>query len=234
VTIDYPVLDGVICSSCIEKLEKFFKTREQIRNAEESHFKISREKINDQQSTQMISNLSEIAMEAEQKMPVCDKVKQKPHQTKPKLEQVSEEEKKSERITNFRCDICLKFLCRKQSLRLHVESVHLKIKKFKCNDCEFSTNDKRTLSTHSTIHFDSRPFVCDFKDCTRRTRTFKRMEYLKDHMKLHSNLRSYKCHCGKAFNTSKNLSQHRMRSHKKMTMTETPPLNRLEVTRTNN
>jgi Zinc finger, C2H2 type len=211
-TIDYPVLDGLICSPCIEKLEEFYKTREMARDAEESYFKMIRGRI--PQTTQTGTNQTKIAFKTKRKVPACDKVKGKPQKSKPQSTQKSQEETRTvERVTDFRCDICQKFLCNKYSLQQHIESIHQKIKNFKCGECDYSTYYKMSLLTHSATHSDARPFVCNFKDCTSK---FKLRSILRIHLQSHSDLRPYKCHCGKTFKTCEGLSGHRRLVHKKI------------------
>ena len=50
----------------------------------------------------------------------------------------------------------------KTSLKRHMDVVHLKLKKFKCNSCDFETNLKSDLNDHEkAVHLKIKYLKCD-------------------------------------------------------------------------
>ena len=67
-----------------------------------------------------------------------------------------------ERIKPFKCNICGLETARQPTLQKHIESVHEGIKPFKCNICNFQTSRKHYLKKHiATVHEGIKPFKCE-------------------------------------------------------------------------
>lgn len=56
--------------------------------------------------------------------------------------------------TRFKCSECLKSYTTPAGLRLHVQNIHLKMKRFNCNFCEYSNFYQSNFHRHVTIHLD--------------------------------------------------------------------------------
>jgi uncharacterized Zn-finger protein len=68
----------------------------------------------------------------------------------------------------------------KFNLKRHVESVHLKIRKFKCQACGCFLISKQSLKEHYHIHLGSMPFKCVTCD-----KTFRQASQLSLHKRIH-------------------------------------------------
>ena len=63
--------------------------------------------------------------------------------------------------TRFICAECDHEFGNRSTLKIHIRSIHLKEKRFKCNDCEFKTNIKESLTKHMRSHTNEKPFECN-------------------------------------------------------------------------
>ena len=61
-------------------------------------------------------------------------------------------------------------------------------KRLKCGSCAFSTNHKRSFSSHERCHTGEKPFKC--KECDQR---FKDNSSLTIHMRYHTGKKMYQC-----------------------------------------
>ena len=50
------------------------------------------------------------------------------------------------------CDSCEKTFFEENHLKIHIRTVHTKIKNYKCNYCEKTFKNKGNLSAHETVH----------------------------------------------------------------------------------
>ncbi|XP_070495387.1 uncharacterized protein [Chironomus tepperi] len=118
----------------------------------------------------------------------------------------------------YECDICGKRFKLKESIRLHVKnhesviecklcdkkvkrinlnvhmkSVHVTERKFKCRICRTTFKTKECLKSHIRTHEKS-------FECTECGKRFSNKSHLKEHMEWHRNPEAYKCKiCHKAF-----------------------------------
>jgi len=65
-------------------------------------------------------------------------------------------------MTKFNCEQCDKTFGRKDNLKTHINTVHLKQKKYKCDLCDKSFGQKQQLKRHiNTFHLKQKNFKCD-------------------------------------------------------------------------
>ena len=111
------------------------------------------------------------------------------------------------------CQECDKAYCSNISLRLHRETVHLGIKKFKCEICPYTTNRKSNLMTHiNGVHEMVKRHVCG--ECNYAATQKGNLVY---HMKSVHNIGDNKFKCDKCPYTSAskgNLKKHTESVHK--------------------
>lgn len=69
----------------------------------------------------------------------------------------------------------------KFNLKRHVESVHMRIKKFKCETCGTMFSSKQSLKEHFHIHLNSMPFKCI--SCNK---AFRQASQLSLHKRIHA------------------------------------------------
>ena len=81
-------------------------------------------------------------------------------------------------------------------------------KKWKCDVCSYSTDQRISLTRHTRVHTGDKPFKCDH--CGKM---FRQKCDLKRHIRVHTGERPFKCDCcPKGFTTSGALNRH-MRIH---------------------
>lgn len=132
------------------------------------------------------------------------------------------------------CDICGKQFISLSAIKRHIQHVHHRIKKFRCEVCDlrFDANDKR--EEHMNVHTNDRPFMCaicgkSFRQraslfahkilhsneypygCRLCEKKFKRKSEVKYHEITHTGEKRYSCElCTKTFKVHQNLTNHRM------------------------
>lgn len=111
------------------------------------------------------------------------------------------------------CDLCPMTSIWKQSIIDHIEDVHLKMRRFTCNICNYKCYSKSRLKKHSFIH----------QELTECTICYKRVANIKGHVRQHS-LETVACRtCGK-FYKKYQLPIHEREAHLKV------PRNRRRLT----
>lgn len=137
----------------------------------------------------------------------------------------------SEKQTSM-CDLCGKKFHLVTRLKLHIENVHMKLKKFNCNICDMKFKYKVNLLEHQNVHTNTRPFMCDvcgksFKQsaslavhkifhtdvfpfvCQYCRKKFRRKSDLKVHLWIHTGEKPHKClHCSRGFRLKHDLTRH--------------------------
>jgi uncharacterized Zn-finger protein len=85
-------------------------------------------------------------------------------------------------ITMYCCmySACGKGYSTKFNLKRHIETSHLKIKKYRCHDCDKQFASKQNLNEHMHIHSGAKPFFC--KICSK---TFRQASQLSLHKRTH-------------------------------------------------
>ena len=109
------------------------------------------------------------------------------------------------------CQQCGKGFTSKSFLRVHVEGVHLKVKKHKCEDCDSSFSIRSELVVHKrAVHLKLKPHPCH--DCDA---AFARGTHLKRHIaNVHLRVKNFKCdECEKMFFRKDHLKVHRESVH---------------------
>ncbi|XP_053399478.1 zinc finger protein 37-like [Mercenaria mercenaria] len=86
------------------------------------------------------------------------------------------------------CERCGKKFSSCTSLRIHRNTVHLKIRTFQCPECQYSAPNRTSLRHHQLVHEGVHPFQCD--QCSF---TCVQAYQLKSHMRTHTGEKPYKC-----------------------------------------
>lgn len=113
--------------------------------------------------------------------------------------------------SSFGCGLCDKSFSSEEYLKHHIERVHDKIRRCKCDveGCGRTFYDTQNLKSHSYIHLPERPLSCTFDNCDRG---FNRIERLRDHERwVHTGETPFVCTydgCDCAFSTTSHLYRH--------------------------
>ena len=141
------------------------------------------------------------------------------------------------------CEKCGKSFLKPCKLKLHVETVHLKLKKFKCShcdeclassvalkyhivrkhqdhcdysceDCDRSFKTQSGLDQHLNVHDKGKTFVCQECNMELKHRTL-----FKNHMKKHEMMKDTTCKfCHKTYPTHQKMKEHFYNTHRKNPM----------------
>ena len=104
------------------------------------------------------------------------------------------------KLRPFKCEVCGAAYKRKEHLQKHSKNAHSgsdNTKNFKCEKCDYSTNDSRCFKNHvSAVHLGLRPYKCETCGIT-----FTQKPHLNTHMKtVHLNIRPHSCNvCDSTF-----------------------------------
>ncbi|XP_052817638.1 zinc finger protein 701-like isoform X2 [Mya arenaria] len=139
-----------------------------------------------------------------------------------------------EKSKEILCDICVKTFKTEAIFKQHMLKTHKRERgPYQCDKCDFTSSvnilihehrqihpensilceicgnayaDKSTLMKHMRVHDLSRPYPCQFKDCTWR---FHSEVMCKAHMEAHVNKGKFKCsECGYVFRKKHHLKRH--------------------------
>ncbi|XP_044766257.1 zinc finger protein 64-like [Coccinella septempunctata] len=102
-------------------------------------------------------------------------------------EQLKLKERKCDFTTCLLCDYAAK---RRGYLKVHIENVHMNLKKDQCAMCDYKTCVKNSLKMHiSSVHLQLKQFKCDSCEYIA-----KRKCTLRDHVEaVHLNLKNHRC-----------------------------------------
>uniref|UniRef100_A0A9L0J1Q2 Zinc finger protein n=1 Tax=Equus asinus TaxID=9793 RepID=A0A9L0J1Q2_EQUAS len=111
----------------------------------------------------------------------------------------------------FKCHHCDATFKRKDTLNVHVQVVHERHKKYRCELCNkafVTPSISGTLRVHIRSHTGERPYQCPYCE-----KGFSRNDRLKMHIHTHTREKPYKCsECSRAFSQKRGLDEHK-RTH---------------------
>ncbi|CAL1266135.1 unnamed protein product [Larinioides sclopetarius] len=152
----------------------------------------------------------------------------------------------------FLCSICGNRFHQQQSLLRHIEQIHTEGEAIKCPHCEYSTKCKANLKRHTEGHFNIKRYVCEICGASFRAlatlkehhlfvhsenrnfvceickKSFKNKSGLQRHLRIHSEVRPYKCHCDRDYKRLSHLKRHMVSAHR-MTVRRSSDAKKLEV-----
>ena len=144
-------------------------------------------------------------------MPSVD-IKKKLLSKKKKKEPLKRLFKKESKKKSYSCDQCGAKLITAFNLQQHVNSVHLKLKTFKCDyeNCEFTCSQKQNLKHHvEGVHEHLKSFNCEICD-----KVFQQTNHLKVHKdSVHFGIKHDCEECTKSFSTKSHLLRHMRIKH---------------------
>ena len=88
-------------------------------------------------------------------------------------------------ISIFKCNSCDYYSNNKHYLKQHMDIVHNSIRPFKCPFCDYAGKRSQALREHLIVHSNERPYECSFCNAT-----FRKKGHLTNHIKLHNNLKT--------------------------------------------
>jgi hypothetical protein len=125
-----------------------------------------------------------------------------------------------------KCSDCSYSTYFERNLTNHVNAVHLKIKNFGCDFCDYKCSKKSDLKPHVKTHLKSEDFTCDFCDykCTRRSHIMSHMKSI--HMKIKDiccDFCAYKC------SRKSDILSHMKRKHPVETFVSKPKVLKCDI-----
>lgn len=122
--------------------------------------------------------------------------------------------KEKPRNFGFNFGECESLFYTKRGLKLHTNTIHLKLKPYKCTECSASFAQKEVLKYHmNSLHLNIKPFKCE--ECYR---SFASKPNLKEHINgVHLKKRPFNCSdCAKSFLLKTGLTTHCNSVHLKL------------------
>ena len=114
--------------------------------------------------------------------------------------------KKVTESTSKSCERCEKTFSTSKYLKIHMETVHEGVKKYKCKKCEKSFGQAGHLKTHyDNVHMRLKNYKCN-----KCGKYFSEARNLRRHNEIiHEGLKKYQCYkCGKSFGQAEELKKH--------------------------
>ncbi|KAL9704775.1 hypothetical protein quinque_008293 [Culex quinquefasciatus] len=97
----------------------------------------------------------------------------------------------------YSCPHCEKSFRTSTKLKIHVDGVHLKLRKFTCEVCNKKFLDAGNLKSHMATHAETRKYVCDYENCGK---AFALPGTLRVHKLTHTQDKQFECSfCHKSF-----------------------------------
>lgn len=111
----------------------------------------------------------------------------------------------SKRMRKFKCELCEYETSLLANLKTHVRMVHSKIKSFKCNFCEYAATLASTVKQHiKAVHEKIKDETCEV--CGK---SFSYIAHLRTHVLSVHGVKKFKCKiCPFATSNSVNLNRH--------------------------
>eukprot|EP01084_Bolivina_argentea_P169884 294436_1 len=111
----------------------------------------------------------------------------------------------------YQCKRCKKYFKRGDYLMEHIQSVHWKVRNYKCNACYAAFYTRKNLRIHSRIHLNKMPFKCSICD-----KGFAQKYNLVAHQVVHSSEKPFQCRlCHKRFRYKTSVCKHQKKFHQK-------------------
>ncbi|XP_066583039.1 zinc finger protein 892-like [Prorops nasuta] len=111
--------------------------------------------------------------------------------------------------TSKTCEMCGKIYSDSKCLKIHIQSVHSKLRPYVCNVCGHSSAKKAMLQMHLRQHTGDKPFNCEL--CEYKTGDH---NSLRRHVMRHTGVRPYKCpHCPYSAIQSSSYKNHLKSKH---------------------
>ena len=88
-------------------------------------------------------------------------------------------------ISIFKCNSCDYYSNNKHYLKQHIDIVHNSFRPYKCPFCDYAGKRSHALREHLIVHSNDRPFECNFCNAT-----FRKKGHLTNHIKLHNNAKT--------------------------------------------
>lgn len=85
-------------------------------------------------------------------------------------------------ISIYKCDSCDYYSNNKNYLKQHMDIVHNSLRPYKCPFCDYAGKRSHALREHLIVHSSERPYECNFCNAT-----FRKKGHLTNHIKLHNN-----------------------------------------------
>ncbi|KAL3288652.1 hypothetical protein HHI36_003085 [Cryptolaemus montrouzieri] len=115
---------------------------------------------------------------------------------------------KSEKLVH-ECEVCGRKFSDRRQVKLHMDTVHMKLKPFLCNFCGYKSSSRSSLKIHIRQHTGEKPFSCD--SCSYTTSDH---NSLRRHKWRHTGDKPYKCaYCSYACIQSSTYKVHLKTKH---------------------
>ena len=88
-------------------------------------------------------------------------------------------------VSIFKCNSCDYYSNNKHYLKQHIDIVHNSFRPYKCPFCDYAGKRSHALREHLIVHSNERPFECNFCNAT-----FRKKGHLTNHIKLHNNTKT--------------------------------------------